>query len=489
MPFSSIPVKQKRNIPYKWLALVTVSFGTFMNTLDASIVMISLPRLSTTFNTDASVVLWIVVAFTLVSVCLMFTFGKIGDVIGRKRVFLTGMALFSVGLALCSISHTVTQLILSRVFQAIGSAMIGSLDMAIVTAATPVEERGRAIGILTGVVSAGLLLGPVLGGFLLELLGWQSVFYVRIPIGIIGVIVGILLLKEQKSEGAKLKFDWIGALTLSGGLACLLLFFNRGAKTGFVTPLALSLAVGAAVLLTLFIYFERKTTQSIFDLRLLRNRPFAAANVSLLIMFISLTANNFLMPFFMIQGLGYLAAKAGLLYAVYSTTSLFVAPISGWLSDRIGYRTLCTTGIAILSLGLFLLSRLDMGATEIDILWRLVVLGIGSGLFLSPNNSSILGSVSKERLGIGSASIGTVRQIGISSGTAIAGALLTSRQAFHLSRLGGQTITDASRQLALVSGYRDAQLVAAIFCALGIISALAQGRVKSDGLGKQRFTG
>lgn len=468
---------EKKGIPYKWLALITVSIGTYMGTLDASIVNISLPRLAKVFQTDASTVLWVSVIYLLISVSLMFSFGKLGDMLGRKRNYVIGFAVFTVGLTLCSLSQSIVQLILARVVQAIGSAMVVSLSTAIVTGAFPSHERGKALGILGAVVSAGLLSGPVLGGLLVDLLDWQSIFYVRIPVSIIGLVMAAILLREQKATLAGFRFDWAGALTLSGALACFLLFFNIGGKNGFGTAPVLSLAAGAVILIGSFIILEKRVKYPILDLNLFRNRLFAAGNVSLVIMFIGLTANTFLMPFYLIEGLALPASQAGMLFAVVSMSALIIGPVSGWLSDKIGYRLLCTSGIALIAGGLFWLSRLGAGASITGIIPRLMMVGIGTGLFSSPNNSSIMGVIPVDRLSTGSAMIATMRQIGISSGTAIAGAIFTSRQVVYLASLPQTSQASIpTNRLALIASYQDTLVIAAIVCVAAIFTSMLRGK-------------
>jgi EmrB/QacA subfamily drug resistance transporter len=312
---------------YKWLALLTVSIGTFMATLDASIVNISLPRLRDVFDTEPSVVLWVTVAYLLVSVGLVLSVGKVGDLFGRKRVYIIGLTVFTVGLVLCWISQSIVQLILSRVLQGVGASMTAALSNAIVTDVFPDQERGKALGILGAVVSTGLLSGPVLGGFLLDALDWPSIFYIRVPVGVIGVVMALFLLREQKGTSTALRFDWAGAVTLFGGFSCLLLFFNLGGRLGFTSTPVLALCVGMLVLLTLFVLIERRASQPILNLGLFRNRVFASGIISMGIMFLGISANMFLSPFYLIGGLGHSAAQAGLLFAVIPSATLIVGPL------------------------------------------------------------------------------------------------------------------------------------------------------------------
>jgi len=466
-----------KGIPYKWLALLTVAIGTYMSTLDVSVVIITLPRLTKVFEIEPSVVLWVSITYLLVSTGLMLTLGKIGDVFGRKRIYVLGFILFTAGLIFCSLSQNIVQLILARAFQGIGAAMMIAVGAAIVTAAFPDNERGKALGILGAVVFAGLLTGPVLGGFLLDLLGWRSVFYVRIPIGIIGLVMARIFLKEQMEFNIDFKFDFRGTVTLVGGLSCLLLFFNLGGRLGFLSPLAIILICIALILIVFFVVFEKKATHPIVDLSIFRNRLFASGNISLGIMSFASSGYIFLMPFFLIDGLGHSASEAGLLIAVISLTTLLIAPLSGWLSDRIGPMPLCTAGMTLVCLALFLLTGLSIESSDTHILFRLLILGLGIGMFSSPNNSSIMGSVPRDKLSTGSAMIATTRQIGMSIGIAIFGTIFTSRQFYYSSQLINDNIDPLSlHKLSLVGSFQDTIFVAAIICSLGILTSLARGK-------------
>ena len=469
---------------YKWLALLTVSIGTFMGTLDASIVLIALPRLTDVFNTEPSVVLWVTIAYLLASVSLMLTIGKLGDIFGKKRVFVTGFALFTVGLILCALSQSVVQLILARVVQAIGSAMVIALGNAIVTAAFPQNERGKALGIIGGVVSAGLLSGPVIGGLLRDVLDWQSLFYLRIPVGVIGFFMAWRFLREPSDERDSKHFDWAGTATLFGGLSCLLLFFNLGGTMGFAAPLVLALAAGAVTLLVSFVRIERKAAAPILALPLFRNPLFARGLGSMGAMFLATATYTFLMPFYLLQGVGLETPQVGLMLATMPATTLIIGPISGWLSDRIGSRLLCTAGAAVIGVGVLLLSRLEADATVLAIVLRLAVVGFGLGLFSSPNNSSIMGAVPQTHLGTASAMIATTRQIGMSSGMAIAGAVFAARQLYHSAQLATENLAPATLdRLSLVNAYQDSLMIAAIFCAVALVVSWLRGKALGNAPG------
>jgi len=469
-------MEEVRNTKYKWLALITIAVGTFMEASDLSFVNISLPILTKVFEVELSVVLWVSVVYILVSTGFTLILGRMGDVYGRNKIYLLGQALFTMGLILCSFAQDITQLILFRVLQGMGGAMMMSMSIAILTSSFPDRERGKAIGINGAMFSIGLLAGPALGGFLLDALDWRAIFYIRVPIGIIGLIMSWLILKEQKKPKVDIKFDIWGAAILFGGLCCLILFFNLGGRLGFTSALALILVCGSATLLTLFVLRERKVDYPLVDLNLFRSRLFSTGNISLGILLLALSAPILLLPFYLIDGLSYSAAETGLRLATVSMASIVVGPISGWLSDKVGSRVLCTAGAALVCLALFLLSGLGAESSDADILPRLIIYGVGVALFFSPNNSSIMGAVPKDRLGTASAMLNTVRQIGNASGMAIAGAIFTSRQLFHAAELSGNGLSPSIiARLSLIGGYQDTFLVAAIICSLAIFASLARG--------------
>jgi multidrug resistance protein len=243
----------------KWLTLLTVAINGFLIILDISIVNIAFPRLTQIFETDPSVILWISVVYALLTVGLMPILGRIGDIYGRKKIFVLGYILFTLGLVLCSLSQTIFQLILSRIVQGIGGAMNMALSIALVTEAFPFQERGKALGTMTSVFAIGPLLGFTIGGFLLDVFGWRAIFYTRVPICIIGIIMACTLLHEKKASTIHVKLDLIGAGTLFCSLSCLLLFLNIGGRSGFLLPQILMLGGIALMSFLLLIVKEKRT--------------------------------------------------------------------------------------------------------------------------------------------------------------------------------------------------------------------------------------
>ncbi|MFC1946111.1 MFS transporter [Chloroflexota bacterium] len=460
--------KQAKN--NKWLILLTVSLGSFMSTLDGSIVNLAYPTLTKVFDTEPSIVLWVSVTYFLVSTGLMPILGSIGDMFGRKKLYIIGFIFFNVGLGLCSLSTSIVQLILFRVIQAVGFAILVSIGYALVTASFPDEERGKALGIMAGVIMAGPLVGPVLGGFFLDTLEWRAIFYARIPVGIIIMVMAWLFLKEQKAESLGTKLDFRGAAILSGSVACLLLFFNFGGRFGFSELPVPVFALLATALLTLFVFLEKRVRNPVIDLSLFRNRPFTINIITLFIQNITLAVFMLVTPFFLIDGNGFTALETGLFFAIPPLVSVGVAPLSGWLSDKGLSRILIIAGIALTCLGMFLFSRLGGDISISEVIPTLILFGVGISLFRSPNTSQIMGVVPRDRLGSAAALMNTVQQIGLSSGLAIAGAIFTSRKVTHGIRLAPEIIDPLMlEKLSLVASFQDSMLFAAIFCGLGLL--------------------
>lgn len=476
---------ERRKIDQKWLVLLLVCLGNFLATLDTGIVNLSFPVLTRVFNTDPNTVLWISVAYFLTVSGSMQVFGKLADTFDSKKVYIWGFIIFTVGLVLCSLAQNIGQLIMFRVVQAVGIAMIFAVGNAILTHAFPDRERGKALGIASSVVGAGLFVGPALGGLMLDAFGWQSIFYLRIPVGLAGVVLSSVILKSQKLARASKGFDFLGAATLFIALASLLVAINRGSILGWSSAAIIGLFLASAVTLGLFIMVERKTANPVVNLELFRIRDFTAANGGNMLRFMAVNANNFLTPFFLLGVLGFTPAKAGLVITVVPVMILLTATVAGWLSDRIGARPLCVGGMVAICVGLFLLSRLGAQSSIAAIVPVLAIVGFGSGLFESPNHNAVMGAVPRAYLGTASAMIATFRTMGQSMGLAIAGLVFVSRQAYYASVLTGQGVESrTATSLAYGHGIADGFLVgAAIGLASLVVCLFMEGRRQGKGAG------
>ena len=458
--------------PNKWLTLLTVAINGFLIILDVSIVNISFPTLTRVFHTEPSIVLWVSVVYALVTVGLMLILGRIGDIYGRKKLFILGYIFFTVGLILCSLSQSMTQLILSRIVQGIGGAMNMALSMAIVTDAFPGRERGKALGIASSVFAVGPLLGFTIGGILLDSFGWRSLFYIRVPICVIGILMAWKLLQETKVPNISTKLDYLGTATLFGSLSCLLLFLNMGGRLGFRSQMVITLGLLAVVLFALFLVHEKRIDQPVVDLNLFKNRLFMGGTISLILFGLGQSSHFFLLPFYLISGAGFTSSTAGLYMAVPPVLFSTLAPVSGWLSDKFGSRPLCIVGFSFSCLGFFLCSRFNFDSSASQIIFGLAVFGMGGSLFFTPNASLLMGAAPKELLGTVGALVTTVRQIGMSAGIAVAGMIYTIRQVFHTLELAEKNLDpEILGRLSVVGGFKDTLMVAVFLSFFGILTS------------------
>jgi EmrB/QacA subfamily drug resistance transporter len=418
---------------YKWKALFTTAMGALMTTMDFSITNIAFPTLTRIFEIEITTVMWVTLAYVLVSTSAMLILGRISDIVGRKIVFGAGMLIFTAALICCSLARSVEQLIVFRCFQGLGAAMNVSCGTAIVTEAFPARETGRGLGLLGISVSLGFIIGPVLGGFLLDLLDWRSIFYVRAPVCLLTLLLGIFLLKPDHRSSRSLRLDLRGALTSSFGIFCLVYGLSRTSGSGLLSPATLVWTGSGVFILGVFILLERTARDPIVDLSLFQNRTLMFASISMFLTFISAPPFFLIMPFYLIEGIRVTPSEAGLLLAANSVAAIICGPISGTLSDRFGARPFAAAGAAATVAAFLLMMFFDVHTGMPEIVAVLALLGIGIGMFQSPNSSMFMGSVPRDRVGSASALMATLRQVGISIGMALAGALYASRLASHQS--------------------------------------------------------
>mgnify|MGYP005837454389 CR=1 FL=1 len=420
----SIIEKFKEQSGYPWVVFAIVALGTFMATLDSSIVNVALPTISRELNASLTVLQWVVTIYLLTISSILPIFGKLGDTWGPKKVYIYGFLVFILGSALCGLATNVTFLIASRVAQGIGAAMMMANNMGIVTAAFPSEHRGRALGSMGAVVAAGSLTGPSLGGFLVTNFGWASIFFINIPIGILGFFLGFYLLKHDLVK-AKKGFDFQGALLFATSIVCLLLALSEGNQWGWNSwPVGL-LFLGSLLIFLLFIVNEIKVKDPVIDLTLFRNPFFTAGILAALLSYLLLFFTIILMPFYLDNILGYSPVKTGLMMTPIPLALALVAPLSGWLSDRIGPVALTCGGMVVMGLGLAALGNLSLQSSQLEIVLKLFFFGTGIALFNSPNNSALLGSVSRDKLGIVGGLLATMRNVGMLMGIALSVAVFT----------------------------------------------------------------
>lgn len=456
---------------YKWLALISVAVGTFMSTLDASVVNIALPTIAADFSIDLPTAQWIVMSYLLMITSVLLTLGRLGDMFGRKRLYIIGVGVFVLGSLFCATAVSSAALILARAGQGLGAAMMMAIGPAIITDSFPPRLRGQALGLMGSVVAVGLTLGPVVGGYIVAVASWRWIFLINLPIGIIGLILLGLVFREivVRTED---KFDLPGAFLLLLSLLSLLLALTHGEEWQWCSPVVISMFFSFLVFGTAFLRWEAANPNPVFHLELLQNRTFAVASAAAWISYVAIFAVSLYMSFYLQRVLLLSPVETGHILLAFPLTVAVIAPVAGWLSDRIGCRLPASMGLGIAAVGLALVSRLGADSTPLDALWRTVVVGIGSGAFQSPNSSSIMGSVPRTMLGVASGTVAMMRNLGMVSGVAIIGAVMASAQASYLNLHPGAAIE------AFVYGLRWGFGVASAIAFIGmIISALREPSV------------
>jgi len=469
-----------------------------MGPLDASIVNVGLPFMASALGMTLLRAEWVITAYFLVITVLLLVWGRLGDMVGHRSVYLGGFAIFALGSLACGLAPSGGMLIGARVVQALGAGMMMAVGPALVARAFPPGRRGQALGLIGMVVAAALAVGPPLGGFLVERWGWRSLFLVNLPVAALGIAWGRRVLPrapgiwgarsysagDRTSGGARdiwSRFDWAGAVLLGGGLLAWLLFLSEGQKWGWSSPPALSLGLGGAVGILFFLLRQRRVEEPMLDLGLFRSRTFSGATSAALLNFMGQSAVLFLLPFYLREVRGLEGQEIGLLLLPAPLAVLVVAPLAGTLADRVGARPLSFAGQGLIALNLFLLSRLAAGASTWQLAFLLGSIGVGGGLFQPSNNTAIMNSVPFERLGTASGMLATMRNLGMSVGVAVAAAILEARRRFWLGALGpeagkaGSRVAEAAQHQAFAAAFTEALAVAGVFAVLGTLVTLIRG--------------
>jgi EmrB/QacA subfamily drug resistance transporter len=471
-----------REAPGKWTVMGIVGLGIFMATLDSSIVNISLPKISLSFLAPLNgLVEWVIIAYLIVIASLLLILGRISDMVGQKLLWLLGLIIFTGSSILCGMAPTLLSLVIFRGLQGVGGAMIMAISPAMITRAFPITELGRAMGVLGLVVAAGTSAGPTVGGYITQTFSWRWIFYINVPLGIIGVIATLRLMGERlRPDWGKQRFDPLGAVLLSVCLLCLMLGLSFGQDLGWGSFTILGLFAVAVALLAAFIINEFHVTHPIVDFSLFRNRLFSAAILSSFLCFLSLFTVVFLMPFYLEDLLALPPQEAGLLMTAVPLTIMVVAPVSGWLSDLFGSQVLSSLGMAVGCVGLWFLSHLTAHTSHLDIVWPLVVTGLGQALFQPPNNNAIMSSVPTQRLGIASSFLSTVRVLGQASSVALSGAIFTmlggAQAGVALSQKG--VIPTPYLESIFVHAFKMALLACMVVAGIGVFTSLMRGQAR-----------
>jgi EmrB/QacA subfamily drug resistance transporter len=371
---------------YRWIVVATVCIGSFMGQVDSSITQLLLPRLEHEFGARLSTVSWVAVAYLLAMAAFLPIFGRLADMVGRKLLYTIGFLLFMLGSGACGLAPNLPVLIGFRVLQAIGAALLSSNSVAIIVMTAGADRRGRALGIQSAAQAVGLGAGPAIGGLVMDTLGWQWVFWINVPFGLVGAVIGWFVIPQTTTLPSDHRFDWTGALLIVPALTALMTVLNAWGTT---SPAFLAALLLAVILLALFVRTERHTPAPLVDLALFRQGGFASGNIAGLMAWAALFGLFFLMPFVFIRSYGDSALTAGLRLSIVPVLLGAVAPIGGVLYDRLGARIVTVTGMLICVAALALLfGVLDGQPGSLPlVMLALALFGIGQGLFISPNTA------------------------------------------------------------------------------------------------------
>jgi EmrB/QacA subfamily drug resistance transporter len=415
----------------RWWVLLITCVPLFMMMLDITIVNIALPDIMNSFNTGISTVEWVLNAYILAFAVLLITLGKLGDLYGRKLLFLGGLGLFTVSSLACGLAPNITTLIVARVFQALGGAAMMPATLSILNVAFG-DKRGMALGIWGAVAGVASALGPIIGGALVDAYSWRWIFLINLPVGVLAFIAAIIIIRESTDPTAERRIDIPGVLAISTALFCLTYALVEGQKYGWGSALIVGLFAASFVTFVAFLAIERKIAAPLIRLNLFRNRTFTAGNSVGLILMFGLLSIIFLLVLFMQLVLDYSAIKTGLVLLPLAGMTMIVAPISGRLSDTIGSRWLLFFGMAFAALGIYLMSNLTPTEAWQHLMAPLAVCGLGMGLVMAPTTSAVMASAPMERSGQAAGILATMRQVGSVLGISVIGAILQSQLVSNL---------------------------------------------------------
>lgn len=460
------PSTASASVAYRWQALAIVTLGTFTVLLDTT-VNVALPAISSALNAPIPSIQWIIIAYVLTTASTLVGVGRLTDLIGRRAIWNWGLLALAAALLLDGLAQSIEMLVAFRILQAVGATMVYAAGPAIITEAFPSNERGRAIGIMTMGGQLGMAVGPIFGGWLVATFGWPAIFWGRAPVALVIGLLSFWMIRDLSAERATGRFDIGGAATLGLAMVALLFGINQAGAGTANAAVPVALFALAAALFAVFVGLESRLTAPMVDLALFRNRLFTAANLTNLLSNLTMFGVWLLVPYYLVNGLGLAAVVSGLFLSCVPAATSLVAPLSGWLSDRIGTWSLSLGGLVLQVIALFWIARLDADSSLVQVAASLILLGIAIGFFLSPNISFIMGSVPRDQLGVASGMVTTMRSLGVVTGVAALSAIYAARSAEY---------APAPESGFVVLAFQDAFTFAAVLCLVAVGLALIRGR-------------
>jgi EmrB/QacA subfamily drug resistance transporter len=466
---------------YRWWVLLVTSIGALMASLTSGTLIIALPDILRDLHTDIFSLLWIVVGYTLVATVLVLNAGRVADMVGRSRSYTLGFVIFTVASILCALAPDAKQLILWRLVQGVGGALLMANATALVTDAFPRLELGKALGINAMVIGAGAILGPIVGGWLTQF-GWRTIFWFNVPIGVAGIVAAGLILVDQVQHDRQVEIDWVGSILYFVGLMGLMMALAFGGVYGWTTWWVVGGFLAFVLAAPVFLWVEAHHHAPLLDLSLFRNRLFAMGNLTGFLNAIARNGVLFLLVFYLQGARGESPVTAGIMLAPLAIGLIVLSPISGVLADRYGSRALATSGMVITGLGLLGLTTLSVTTPYWQLaFWQLVV-GAGSGIFNSPNTSAVMGVVPPNKRGAGAGTRMMLMQSGFVVSIALAIGLVSASMdpkvlvaIFSGTQIGGQGIS----LVPFMNALHLAFLAGVVASALGAVASLMRGEHSS----------
>jgi len=450
----------------KWWTLAAVSFGLFMIMLDNTIVNVALPSIQNSLHLKISELEWVVAGYALTFGALMLTGGKLADLLGRRTIFVVGLAIFTLSSLGCGLAGNASVLIAARVVQGVGAALMNPSTLSIITVTFPPRQRGTAIGIWAGVSALALAIGPLVGGIITEHINWNWIFFINVPVGVLAILAAYAFIDESRDTSHEQRPDVPGLFTSALGLFALSYGLIEANNYGWTSGRILVAFAVAAVSLVAFVLLELHQRLPMLELGLFRNRGFAGANTVMLLVGLAMFGVFFYVSLYVQQVLGYSPVQAGASFLPWTLLIILLAPQAGRLSDRFGPRPFVAGGMVVLAGSLFVFSRMGVHESFWTLLPAMLLGGVGMSAAMAPTTAAAMSSVRPDKAGVGSAVLNSMRQVGGSLGIAIMGAIVASGISSSLA-------SGHSRPVAFVHGYQNATSIAALIAVAGALVAVS----------------
>jgi EmrB/QacA subfamily drug resistance transporter len=457
----------------KWWTLGAMCFALFMIMLDNTVVNVALPSIQRDLGASISGLEWTINGYTLSFAVLLATGGRLGDIFGRRRMFLFGVVIFALSSATAGLAANSTDLVISRVVQGVGAALMMPATLSIITDAFPASERGKAMGMWAGVSALALAVGPVVGGFLTEHVSWRAIFYLNIPVAIGAITASLFAVRESRDTTVGREVDFAGVVVLTGALTALILALVEGNAWGWGSPEIVALLIGAGIGLAGFVALELRVKVPMVEFHFFADRNFVGAVIVALIVSFSMLGVFFFLALYMQNILHYSPLEAGVRFLPSTLMIVGVAPVAGRLADRFGPRWLIAAGLGVVAASLYSFSGIAVDSSYLDLLPGFVLLGIGIALTMSPMTSAAMNAVAVEKAGIASGVLSMFRMVGGSLGVAVTGAIFQGAVGAEFASASPQEFVDA---------LGEAMRVCAVVAVLGAVIGATAIRARRDTL-------